>query len=125
MKIVEKKKECKEEGKEELKCNGTKVPILNQSFLVDILQELSKMEDRYMKEYQNRILSKMEKGIRDNEEVENTFEAKKASFQHDVYYLPINPFSEPELFKIINYNQPRNLWNQEYYSYFFGILPKL
>jgi 5'-3' exonuclease len=57
------------------------------------------------------------------DEVENTFEAKKASFQHDAYYLPTNPFSEPELFKIINYNQPRNVWNQEYYSYFFGLDP--
>jgi 5'-3' exonuclease len=114
--IVERKKECKEESK----CNVTRIPLLNQNFLVDIFQELSKMEDRYMKEYQNRILSKMEKVP---DEIENTYEAKKASFQHDLYYLQTNPFAEPELFKIINYNQPRHLWNQEYYSYFFGIYP--
>ena len=113
--IVERKKEG-----EESKSDVTRFPLLNQKFLVDIFQELSKMEDRYMKEYQSRILSKMEKVP---DEVENTFEAKKSSFQHDAYYLPTNPFSEPELFKIINYNQPRNVWNQEYYSYFFGLDP--
>ena len=98
--------------------NIIRTPLLNQSFLIDIFQELSRMEDKYMKEYQNKIFNKMDKF---NEECENSFESKKASFQHELYYLPTNPFAEPELFKIINYYKPHPIWIQEYYSYFFGI----
>ena len=97
------------------------VALVNQKFLTSIIQELANMEDRNMKEYYGRITSKMEKSV---EEVENTYEAKKASFEHDEYYIPSNPFAEPDLFKIIDYNEPKNVWNQQYYSYFFGLSPE-
>ena len=92
--------------------------LVNQNFLISIIQDLANMEDRNMKEYYSRLTSKMEKSV---EEVKNTYEAKKESFEHSEYYISSNPFSEPHLFKIIEYNKPKNVWNQQYYSYFFGI----
>jgi len=96
------------------------LPLLNQNFLVDILQELANIEDRSMKEYYARILSEMGKTP---EDLDDTYEGKKAAFEHAKYFEHVNPFSEPELFKIIDYNEPRNIWNQQYYSYFFNITP--
>ena len=106
-----------------------KVPLINQEFFIEMLHEISRMEDRSMKEYQKRIFSQMNKvnevdenkdKDKDNKEI---YELKKASFMHDPYYKSSNPFYEPDLFKKINYNQPRHIWNQEYYSYFFGLNP--
>ena len=93
-------------------------PVINNAFLIEMISELSKLEDSSMKEYQNRLFSQMNK---ESEKVEQTFETKKSSFIHDYYYSPTNPFYEPGLFKMINYNKPKSVWNQEYYSYFFGI----
>lgn len=95
-------------------------PLVNQTFVTDIFQELSNMEDSRMKEYYSRILSKMAKDV---EPVEETYEDKKAAFEHNEYYLPTNPFSDPDLFKVIDYNESRNVWNKQYYTFFFGISP--
>jgi 5'-3' exonuclease len=94
------------------------IALVNQKFLTSIIQELANIEDRNMKEYYSRITSLMDKSVK---EVENTYEAKKNSFENDAYYISSNPFSEPHLFKIIDYNKPKNVWNQQYYSYFFGL----
>lgn len=103
--------------------DNEQVPFVNQNFLIDIFQDLANMEDRKMKEYYSRLLENMEKKDNAGEELEGTFEGRKASFEHDKYYKSTNPFAEPELFKLIDYNKSRSVWVQQYYSYFFNITP--
>jgi len=96
-------------------------PLVNQDFMVDIFHELSNMEDSRMKTHHSKVLEKMDKTL---EPTEESYESQTAAFEHEPYYLPTNPFSDPDLFKIIDYNEPKNVWNQQYYTYFFGINPE-
>jgi 5'-3' exonuclease len=116
------------------KNNEETYPYINKDFLVNIFQELAKMEDIHMKEYYNKILKESSKEQNDLKD-EISFEDKKAAFEHGLYYLPYvkdrktgkyikdNPFYDPDLIKVIDYNEPRNVWNNKYYSFFFNILP--
>lgn len=110
------KNESGSEGSDEVE----QIPLVNQNFLIDIFQELANMEDKKMKEYYSRLLNDMERKV---DEPEDTFEGRKASFEHDKYYKSTNPFAEPELFKLIDYSKSKNVWIQQYYSYFFDITP--
>jgi 5'-3' exonuclease len=96
------------------------IPLVNQVFLSEILQEFAKMEDIKMKEEYSRLLNRM--SIESDKQAE-TFDEMKASFEHDKYYQSTHPFSNPEIFKVIDYNLPRNQWKDQYYEHFFGISP--
>lgn len=109
-------------------------PMINQNFVTDIFQEFSNMEDSRMKSYYNDILRKSTKEPSEFKE-EITYEDEKSFYEHGVYYTPYNqdyktkeyfrdnPNYEPELINVIDYREPRHIWNKQYYTYFFNISP--
>ena len=105
---------------------------INRDFLVDLFQELSNMEDNSMKIIYNKLLS--EKAKEPGEYKENiTYEDRVNAYIYGLYYLPYstdkdtrllidnNPFYNPRLVKVIDYNEPKEIWKQQYYEYFFHL----
>lgn len=116
-------------------------PTINKTFLIDILKELSNSEDFKMKNQYNYILKQTSQEIT-NFKKDITIEDKIASYEHGMYFLPYfkinnknktktseneyipdNPSYNPELIKMIDYNEPKDVWKNNYYKYFFNITP--
>lgn len=105
---------------------------INRDFLIDLFRELSYMEDSSMKRIYNTKLTTRAKDPGEFKE-DITYEDRIKSYQHGFYYLPYtvefdtklsidnNPSYNPKLFKTIDYNEPKEIWKQQYYEYFFKL----
>jgi 5'-3' exonuclease len=106
------------------------IPKINMEFLKNIFLELSKNEDYFMR----KIKQTME-GIRDgklNNKVDEKEEALSphlkewVRFQHREVFNPLHPEYNKykNIVSAIDTNQPKHIWKEQYYTYFFGISSK-
>lgn len=104
--------------------------LVNNDFLRQIFEELSRSEDYYMRGFQMKIKQTME-GRGDEFKVEREkgktpFEIDKLRYEHYEYYSQLHPFYNQykDLFRKIDYSLPKQEWKTKYYEHFFYISPK-
>ena len=102
-------------------------PTLNIEFFKELIFEISKKEDFFMKE-QQREMDKLMRGYKDSRRVENEasltpYEIMSNRYTHLQVCSPDHPLFTKyhEEFKKIDYNKDYEIWKEEYYKYYLGI----
>jgi len=107
--------------------DSTSEPRINNAFLRDIFIELAKREDKLMKE-DYRQIERLRRGYLPDRTIQKEegltpFEVEKTRYEHLEVCSPHHPLhSEYHMeFDRINYNQPIQVWRDEFYQYYMGI----
>jgi 5'-3' exonuclease len=102
-------------------------PIINNGFLKDILVELSKKEDKFMKQEYQETLRQM-KGYTDarraeQEEGLTPYDLFETRYQHVKVCHPDHPLFKDyhKEFKKIDYTQDKRVWREQFYEYYLGV----
>ena len=107
--------------------DSNEVPNININFFKELIYELSKKEDFFMKEQQsniNRHLNGFKDARRlDNESKMTPYEVFSSRYVHLEICNPDNPLFTKyhEEFKKINYNESYEVWSEQYYNYYYNI----
>jgi len=107
--------------------NSNEVPNININFFKELIHELSKKEDFFMKEQQSNINRHM-KGFKDESRIEKEskltpFEILSTRYSHLEVCNPDHPLFTKyhEEFKKINYSESYEVWSEQYYNYYYNI----
>ena len=105
-------------------------PTVNVNFFKELIYEVSKKEDMFMKEQQIEI-DKLMRGYKDSRRAEEEtkltpFEIFQTRYVHLQVCSPDHPLFTKyhEEFKKIDYNQDYEIWKEEYYKYYLNISKK-
>jgi 5'-3' exonuclease len=100
---------------------------ININFFKQLIYELSKKEDFFMKEQQSNINRHM-KGFKDESRIQREskltpYEVFSSRYVHLEICNPDNPLFTKyhEEFKKINYNESYEVWSEQYYNYYYNI----
>jgi len=107
--------------------DSNEVPNININFFKELIYELSKKEDFFMKEQQSNI-NKHLNGFKDARRLDNEskmtpYEDFSSRYVHLEICNPDNPLFTKyhEEFKKINYNESYEVWSEQYYNYYYNI----
>ncbi len=107
--------------------NTNNAPLLNINFFKELIYEISKKEDFFMKEQQSNINRHM-KGFKDEKRLEHEskltpYEVYTSRYIHLEVCNPDHPLFEKyhQEFKKINYNESYEVWSEQYYNYYYNI----
>jgi 5'-3' exonuclease len=107
--------------------DSDQIPLLNTNFFKELVYEISKKEDFFMKEQQSNINRHM-KGFKDERRIEQEskltpYEIYSARYVHLEVCNPDHPLFEKyhEEFKKINYSESYEVWSEQYYNYYYNI----
>jgi 5'-3' exoribonuclease 1 len=102
-------------------------PIINNAFLKDILVELAKKEDKFMKQEYQETLRQM-KGYTDARRAEKEagltpYELFETRYTHIKVCHPDHPLFKDyhKEFKKIDYTQDKRVWREQFYEYYLGV----
>lgn len=105
----------------------TTPPTINVDFFKELIFELSKKEDMFMKEKQTKI-EKILKGYKDAKRLErestlSPFEILQSRYTHLEVCSPDHPlFHKYHMdFKKVDYKEKYEVWNEKYYQFYFNI----
>lgn len=92
---------------------------INQSFFINIIKNLSNMENSEMKKLQSLISHEKNQPIVKNDNIITTIEhSYMFNSYHPLYNIYENEFDK------IDYNSSKHEWKGQYYQYFFNVDPK-
>jgi 5'-3' exoribonuclease 2 len=103
-------------------------PRINTRFFMDIMNEVSRIEDSESKKYyRNLNFKRKNMSVRNDQDNPDLTPAQREwnMYQHKFFYEPIHPeFAKyNRMFDIINYNESPHIWRQQYYHYHFHLDP--
>ena len=107
--------------------DSDEIPLLNINFFKELIYEISKKEDFFMKEQQSNINRHM-RGFKDDKRAEKEskltpFEILSDNYIHLEVCNPDHPLFTKyhQEFKKINYNDSYEIWSEQYYNYYYNI----
>lgn len=102
-------------------------PSINLPFFVDLIKEVAKKEDMFMKKQQYEV-DKLMKGYKDNRRVNSEmtmtpFEIFSSRYTHLQVCSPDHPLYSEYFkdFKQIDYNKDYEEWKEDYYRYYYNV----
>ena len=102
-------------------------PSINLQFFTDLIKEVAKKEDMFMKE-QQREVDKLMKGYKDSRRNDNEmsmtpFEIFSSRYTHLQVCSPDHPLYTEYFqdFKKIDYNKDYEIWKEDYYRYYYNV----
>jgi len=103
--------------------NKTKKIKINKPFFINILIELSKIEEKSLRNTQNYIQYKCKTPFEPQDPTITGYELEKNILYHSFIAQKENPFYEEykHEFDKINYFQDKHIWKKEYYTHFFDL----
>ena len=103
------------------------VPRLNNAFLRDVFVELAKREDKGMKE-EYRMVKRLMGGYKDQRRMEqedglSPFQLELSRYEHLEVCSSDHPLygEYQEEFRKIDYDQPKEIWREQFYKYYLGV----
>ena len=105
-------------------------PTINLPFFKKLVDELSAMEIRKMKQKQRNINRKREQKFdevrAEREEGMSPFDLEYSRFQHLPFYIRDHPLFElyNPVIEILDFEKSIRIWREKYYEHFFGLDPK-
>jgi 5'-3' exonuclease len=101
--------------------------LINQTFFIHILEDISRSEDYFMKGIQLKI-NKVREGMGDDrkldsEEGRDLYTKDVIRYEHYEYYSQLHPEYEKykSTFNKFDFTKPKYIWKEVYYNHFFGL----
>lgn len=95
---------------------------VNKKFLVDFLQKLSNLEEKFLRTMQTNLKKNCDKPYINSKDLEG-YELETSIYKNSLFCQKENMFYKDynEEFNKIDYSQDKHIWKKEYYTYFFDL----